>query len=152
MAKFTKASEDIEAIVNDVAQEIGLTNFMEFEALHMPKAKDVVTVTKASALAEYLSKREDLVLVIVREDAFDLVDEDTKKLWIRMAMDSVSYDSEKDRITIGVPSITIPVGFYERYKEKAIESALLARYTLSQIEDAEKQRKAEQAGKKKKGD
>ena len=149
MAKFSKASEDICAIVDKVAEELELDRYVDFETLDMPKSKEVASVMKASALAEYLSSRNDLVLVIVREDAFDKVDDDTKYMWIRMAMDQVAYDSEKDKIVIGVPTITVPVGFYEKYKTKAVDAALLGKYTLAQIEDEEKQRKAEEAAQKK---
>lgn len=149
MAKFFKADEDICKIVDKVADELSLSNFVDFETLDMPKSKEVATVMKASALAEYLSDRNDLVLVVVRGDAFDKVDEDTKYFWIRMALDQVSFDSEKGKVVIGVPTITVPVGFYEKYKTKAVDAALLGKYTLAQIEDEEKQRKAEEAAQKK---
>lgn len=149
MAKFFKADEDICKIVDKVADELSLSNFVDFETLDMPKSKEVATVMKASALAEYLSDRNDLVLVVVRGDAFDKVDDDTKYFWIRMALDQVSFDSEKGKVVIGVPTITVPVGFYEKYKTKAVDAALLGKYTLAQIEDEEKQRKAEEAAQKK---
>ena len=149
MAKFFKADEDICKIVDKVADELSLSNFVDFETLDMPKSKEVATVMKASALAEYLSDRNDLVLVVVRGDAFDKVDDDTKYFWIRMALDQVSFDSEKGKVVIGVPTITVPVGFYEKYKTKAVDAALLGKYTLAQIEDEEKQRKAEETAQKK---
>ena len=64
MAKFTKASEEIQEIVNEVSNELGFAHLgVDFEALSVEKAKDVVTVSKASKITEYLSNREDLVLV-----------------------------------------------------------------------------------------
>lgn len=122
---------------------------LDFEALCVGKAKDVVTVSKASAVAEYLSNRDDLVLIICYEEAFDKVDEKTQYMWLRMAMDQIVYDYEKDKIVIGVPSITIPVDFYDKYKEAAINSAVLAQLTIAQIEDERKQKKLEEQAQKK---
>ena len=55
---------------------------------------------------------------------------------------------------IGCPQITVPVGFYEKYKGAAVESALLGQYTIAQIEEKKKeeaeQRKALKTKNKKK--
>lgn len=122
---------------------------LDFEALCVGKAKDVVTVSKASAVAEYLSNRDDLVLIICYEEAFDKVDEKTRYLWIRMAMEQIVFDYEKDKIIIGVPSITVPVGFYDKFKGVCIDAAILAQLTIAQIEDERKQRKLEEQAQKK---
>jgi len=113
------------------------------------KNKEVVSVSKASAVAEYLSNRQDLCLVIIYAEAFDMVDDKTKKLWLRMAMDNVNYDTEKDKITIGVPAITVPYGFYKKYKQEAVDASELALLTMQQIADKKEQEKQEKKNKKK---
>ena len=150
MAKFSKASEHIVKIVDEVVSELGYDSFLDFETLAVAKAKDVVSVSKASSVVEYLSKRDDLILVFVYEKAFDLVEEKDKYMWVRLALEQVVYDNEKDKVSIGCPSITIPVGCYEKYKNVAVDSALLAQYTMAQIRDKEAEEKAEKAAKKKK--
>lgn len=153
MAKYSKCEEDVQNMVRDIASELGLEQFMDFEALYVAKAKEVVTVSKASAIAEYLSSREDLILVFIYAEAFDLVDDKTKDMWLRMALDQISFDSEKDKINIGCPMISVPVGFYTKYQKTAVDAALLGQLTIQQIEDKkreEKERqKAEKAAKKK---
>lgn len=153
MAKYSKCEEDVQEMVRNIASELGLEQFMDFEALYVPKAKEVVTVSKASAIAEYLSSREDLILVFIYAEAFDLVDDKTKDMWLRMALDQISFDSEKDKIIIGCPMISVPVGFYTKYQKSAVDAALLGQLTIQQIEDKkreEKERqKAEKAAKKK---
>lgn len=149
MAKFTKASDEIQEIVNEVSNELGFAHLgVDFEALSVEKAKDVVTVSKASKITEYLSNREDLVLVFCLEDAFDAVDEKTRYMWIRMAMDQITYDYEKAKVNIGVPSITVPVGFWDKYKNAAIESALLGQTTIAQIEEKRKEEKVRKSAQK----
>lgn len=150
MAKFSQASEDIVKIVDEVTAELGLDSFLDFETLCVPKAKDVVSVSKASSVVEYLSKRDDLILVFVYEKAFDLVEEKDKYMWVRLALEQISYDTEKDKVIIGCPTINVPVGCYEKYKNVAVESALLAQYTISQIKDKEAEEKAQKAAKKNK--
>lgn len=154
MSKFTKASPEIEEIVTDIANEMGLAQYgIDFEALCVPKAKEVVQITKANALTEYITKRDDLILVICYEDAFDKVDDKMKRMWIRMAMDKVSFNPENGKISLDCPSITVPIGFYEKHKEDAVDAALLGKYTIAQIEEEKKreedERKALRAEKKK---
>jgi hypothetical protein len=140
MANYTKASEDIENLVIDISNELGLINYgIDFEPLFVDKAKEVCKIVRANQLAEYASKREDLVFILCYEDAFDLVDEKTKYMWLRMEMDKVAYDTEKEKMIIGCPQITVPVGFYEKYKGEAVESALLGQYTIAQIEEKKKE-------------
>ena len=155
MAKYSQASDSIENLVIEISNELGLTNYgIDFQPLCVNKAKEVCKIVKANELAEYASNREDLVFVLCYEDAFDLVDEKTQYMWLRMEMEKVAYDTEKDKMVIGCPQITVPVGFYEKYKGAAVESALLGQYTIAQIEEKKKeeaeQRKALKAKNKKK--
>ena len=150
MAKFYTADEEIQNLVHEVAAELNLENFMDFEALCVPKAKEVVTVSRASKVAEYLSGRDDLILVMVFDEIFDQFDEKTKYMFIRMAMDTISFDSEKDKITIGCPMISVPVSFYQKYEKAAVDTALLGQLSIAQWEDKKKQEKEEKKGKKKK--
>ena len=152
MAKYDKASEEIENLVIEISNELGLINYgVDFEPLFVKKAKEVCKIVKANQLAEYASQREDLVFILCYEDAFDLVDEKTKYMWLRMEMDKVSYDTEKEKMIIGCPQITVPVGFYEKYKGGAVESALLGQYTIAQIEEKRKQEEAERKALRTKG-
>ena len=74
-------------------------------------------------------------------------------MWLRMAMETVSYDTEKMKINIGSPMITVPLGFAEKYGTEAINSAKLGLYTIAQIAEKKKeeaaQKRAERAAKRK---
>lgn len=136
------ASPDLEKLVQEVAQEMGLTQMgVEFQALNAKKAKEIVKVSKANEVTEILSDKENLVVVIAYEEAFDRVDEKTRWMWIRMALDCVSYDPEKDKISLSTPTITVPLGFYQKYGNVAVQNAELALLTIQQIQDEEKERK-----------
>lgn len=150
MAKFWKASEDIENMVLEVATELGLTQKgIDFEALEVAKAKEAVSVSRASAVAEYFSNREDLVLVMCYGEVMDLVEDKDKKMLIRMALDKISMD-DKGKIVMECPQVVIPVGCLEKYRDDAVNAALLAQYTIAQI--ADKKREERESKKKKKKD
>lgn len=144
MGKLRLASPEVEKLVQDVAQEMGLIQQgLEFQALCTTKAKEIVKVSKAGEVAEVMSDKENLLVVIVYEDAFDVVDEKTRFMWTRMALDSVVYDSEKNKVTLSAPMITMTLGCYQKFGNVATQHAELALHTIQQLEDAEKQRKAE---------
>ncbi len=137
------ASPDIEKLVQDVATEMGLVQMgVEFQALNTKKAKEVVKISKASEVTEILSDKENLVVVIVYEEAFDRVEEKDRWMWIRMALDCVSYDMEKDKISLNTPIVAVPLGYYQKYGNLAVQKAELALLTIQQIQDEEKEKKA----------
>ena len=144
MGKLRLASPDVEKLIQDVAQEMGLIQQgLEFQALCTTKAKEIVKVSKAGEVAEVMSDKENLLVVIVYEDAFDVVDEKTRFMWTRMALDSVVYDSEKNKVTLSAPMQTMTLGCYQKFGNVATQHAELALHTIQQLEEAEKQRKAE---------
>ena len=157
MAKFFKADESIVKLVDDIANELGLAQYgIDFETLDVVNLKEVVKIVKANEYAQYLSNRENLILVLINGEAFDLLPDipnegevDNKYMWLRLAMEQISYDSEKDKINIGCPTLTIPVGCWEKYGKATVDSALLAQYTLAQMAEKKAQERAEKAAQKK---
>lgn len=157
MAKFFKADESIVKIVDEISQELGFFQVgIDFEVLDVVNLKQAVKIVKANEYAEYLSSRENLILVLVNGEVFDMVPEgqdengvDNRYMWLRLAMDEIAYDDEKDKITIGCPKIEVPVGCFEKFGKAAVDSALLAQYTLAQLAEKKEQEKAERAAQKK---
>ncbi len=159
MAKFFKADESIVRTVDQISKELGFDqDGIDFEVLDVVNLKEVVKIVKANEYAEYLSDREKLILVLVNGEAFEMLaetpaegDTDNRYMWLRLAMDQIAYDSEKDKITIGCPKIEVPVGVFEKFGKAAVDSALLAQYTLAQMAEKKAQERAERAAQKKEG-
>ena len=165
MAKYTEASQEIENLVNEIANELGLVHLgVDFQPLCVNKSKTVCKVVKANELAEYASQREGLIFVLVYEEAFDAITaqstteeerekaQKTKYMWLRTEMEKVSVDTEKDKISIGCPSITVPVSMYEQFKGSVVDAALLGQYTIAKIEqDKKEEAERKKALKTKKG-
>lgn len=144
MANFTVASEEYNDLVQKVAQEMGLKqDGVEFQTFNVKKSKkEVIKIKRASEIEEILSGTEDTVIVFIYEEAFDRVDDAKRYQWVRMALEPISYDSEKCKVNIGCPMVTVPVGYYEKFKDVAINAALLQQYTLAQIEQERKEEEA----------
>ena len=145
MGKLTKASPDIEKLVQDISEEIVSSHLgaVEFKVFCTKKAKEIVKISKASAIHEADVERENIINVVIYEEAFDRADTQTQRMWIRMVLDPIYYDSEKDKIDIKCPMLNIPLGFYQKHGDEACKSAEFAIHTIQQIEDEEKQRKEE---------
>ena len=168
MAKYSKATQEVEDIVAEISSKLGLEQYgVDFQPLFVNKSKEVCKVVRANELAERVSNREDLVFVICNHDAFNGVtpeghpysDEKTKYLWIRTEMDKVSYDTEKCKVNIGCPMLSVPLGLWEKAKSDGkdtilLQNAALGQYTLANIEQDKKEeaerKKAEKRNKKKK--
>ncbi len=150
MAKIRNASEEYVKLVKSVADTIGIGKYVEINVFDMGKSnKEVIKVKKTSVPMEVKLEGEDMIDVYLYEAAFDLVEENTKCFWIESALCQVGYDMEKSKIVIGTePTINIPEGIYEKYKDVAIQQLRLANLTISQIKDKEKQEKEERKAKK----
>ena len=154
MAKnLAKASEEYVELVEKIADEIGIGRYVALNVFDMKKSKkDVIKVKKTSVPMEVSLDGEDMLDVYIYEKAFDLADDEAKRLWIEGALSQVGYDMEKGQIIVNQePMITLTLGMYHKYKEKAIENAELAIYTINQIEEREKEEKQNAKEMKKKG-
>lgn len=152
---LSEASSEYVKLVEDSVAETGLDRMgVDFQVYNMlnPK-KEVIRIQRASEVAEILSNRSDLVIVVIAEEIFDKVDDKTKRLWIEDALSNVAYDSEKEKILIGKePMVSTTLGMYHKYGQLSIEMAELRLLTLQQYLDEKKEeedrKKAEKKGKK----
>ena len=151
---LTNASEEYVALVKEVAEEIGIGKYIDINVFDMTKSsKDVIKVKKTSLPMEVKLDGEDMIDVYLYEKAFDLVEDKDKRFWIENALCQVAYDLEKSKLVIGKePTITVPLGMYDKYKDIAIKELQLAALTIQQIHDKEREekekKKAEKKGKK----
>lgn len=154
--KIREASEEYVTLVKQVADEIGIGKYVEMNVFDMVKSnKEVIKVKKTSEPMEVKLDGEDMIDVYVYEAAFDLVEDKTKRLWIENALCQVAYDMDKGKLILGKePSITLPLGMYNKYKDVAVQQLELAALTVQQIKEKEKEekekKKAEKEAKKKK--
>lgn len=136
------ASPEILKMVQDITTELGLNNYVNFLTFDVKNQKEVVKLQVANNLVKKLSEKE--VVILIREDAFDRVDDKTRYFWLRTALERVEYDTEKDKVSLSKQLITVTLSSFLKYGVEAVNQAVTGIYTLNQIEEEEKQRKAEE--------
>lgn len=146
MAKFFELSDDNLNIVDETFQATGLNNYMEMQALGISKSKTLIKIQRNNPVTEYLAKAPDSINIQIYEEAFDRLDEPTKRLLLEDAFAEVSYDTEKDKITIGAQKICVTVGGRARHGEKLINAAEAGVLAIQQIDDEKKALKAAEKG------
>lgn len=153
MAKFGKASEETQELVDRIASETGLVQFMDIETVSVPKSKKVIDIKRCPPLGEHVAGKRDVVCIIVYEKAFERLDSEQQELLMRDAFNMIYFDSEKDRIVIGCPQIVVSCGGRAKWGERLVNSAETAVLVIQQIIDEEKEekerKKIERANKRK---
>lgn len=150
MSKFFETSDEyVELIENQFSKTNLDTMGINLKVLSTTKAKDVLKVSRTSAVTNYLTKGETDILVMVYEQAFDRLTPDVQNMWAEMVLSAVSYDTEKDKLNIDTNPFGPFFNMRRKYGDVAADNLELAYLAIQQIEDEEKERKeAEKAAKK----
>ena len=141
--------EETRDLVDRILGETGLSNFMNAEVMSISKQKQAVSVKRATATTEWVAKKPDSICVYVYEEAFDRLDDEAKELIVRDALNTVSYDSEKDKIVITPPQIMVTLGGRQAYGDKLINAIETSVHVMAEIEEEKKEaKKAKKKGEK----
>ena len=150
MVKFFELTDENQNLVSATFQETGMHNYINLKMVGVPKAKELIKVSKANPLAEYVGKCPDTIVCSIYEDAFDRLDENTKRLLLRDAFSIVFYDDEKERINVGAPQIVVTVAGRQHFGDDLINAAEAGVLAIQQVEDERREQKEiEKANKKK---
>lgn len=143
MAKFNNdISDETKEMVKRIALEMGLNDTMvTIKPCNIKKSKtEVITVVKPNEASKFLIKDENVIVVAVHQQAFDLVDEQTQELWIKNALIQMRYDIDKDKVSINKPEIMLSKELYMTYGKVLVDKLVLANEVLSQINDTEEEK------------
>ena len=146
MAKYSKdLDESLENKVKKMATTFGLSDSgIKVEALRLNKiGKEVGEIVKGNDLVKLFAGK-DVVAIALLEEAFLQVDDKTQNMWIESLLSQIYYDSEKEKIKIEKPEITISTGMYNKYQGLAVDMAVLGQLTLEQLREQEKERKEQE--------
>lgn len=142
-------TEENQQLFTELFEETGYHNYMQLRLIGVAKSKDVITVNRPNAVAKHVGHlADDVVTILVYEDAFDRLDEKNKKLLIRDAFNLISYDDEKDKISIGTPMITVTIAGRQKWGDELINASEMAVMMIQQIEDEKKALKEEEKARK----
>lgn len=142
MGKIISSSEYVVNVVDEVVAEAGLASYgITVETMSTTKSKNPVKVSKANSTTEYLTKTSDVVCVEVYEAAFERLDDEMQKKLIEMYISAISYDSEKDKLTIQNNQFLNMFNMCRKYGDEFIHVLESAYIAIQQIEDEEKEAK-----------
>ena len=155
MAKLFESSEYVIDMVRNEFAECGLEAYgINLKIMSTVKGKDIISISKASATTEFVSKQEGMIIVTVYEKAFERLDEEKQKLFVEAALSCVSYDSEKDKILLDKSPSAMIHRMRHKYTNSILDTLELNELIIAQIDEEEKEEKErlkqEKANKKKK--
>lgn len=141
MASFGKVSEETQELFDTICSETGLHNFMDMRIYNVAKSKKLIDVKKCPPLGETVAEKTQVVCVLVYEKAFERLDEKAQETLMRDALNNVVFDSEKDKITIGVPQIVVTAQGRAKWGDELINYAEQSILIMQQILDEEREEK-----------
>lgn len=155
MAKLRKSSDDvIEFVEKILAEETLLENYITWRILSNDKQKQLIQISKSSAITEYFAQMRDSVIIIINEELFDALapqheeQEDVRKLIIEDALSTIICETNEKsgemKISIGKPQICITTGCYEKYGEKLVRAAEISALAYNQLMELKKRAKEEE--------
>lgn len=151
MAKFFELTEENQNLVKDVFDDTGMQHYMNLKFVGVPKSRELIKISKANPLAEYMGKSPDTIICTIYEEPFDRLDEKTKRILLTDAFSVVSFDTEKEKINVGAPQIVVTVGGRAKYGDELVNAAEVGVLAIQEIEDEKREAKErEKANKKKK--
>lgn len=142
-------TDENQKLFNELFAEVGLNNYMQLRLIGITKSKEMITVNRPNAVAKHVGHlADDVVTILVYEEAFDRLDLKNKTLLIKDAYNLISYDGDKDKITIGAPMINVTVDGRRAWGDDLINSAEIAVAAIEQIEEEKRQLKEEEKARK----
>lgn len=142
MSKIFESSDEVVAIAREMFKETGLLNYgLTLKIMSVPKAKEILKVTKASPATEFLTNNEGIIQLFVFEKAFERLDENSQKMLLDMTFSNVWYDTDKDKLNIDTTPNAAIIRMRQKYGNDILDKVELALVTMQQIEEEEKEAK-----------
>lgn len=144
MGKYSKdLNSKLVAMVEAAVAETNLEQIgVRVEAIKMNKSKGVIgEVLKGNDLMKLFNQGDDIVAIALFEEAFMVVNERTRQLWIELLVSQAWYDIDKDKLVITKPELNIPVGMYRKYGAEVVDAMEVALMTVESINECKKAEK-----------
>lgn len=146
---FGEVSDDVRVVLDEVVEQTNLENFMNIYYYAVSKQKGVIKVSKLNQIGEAVSKKPGTVVITVAEEIFERLDPNQQKMLVEDAINQISYDDEKDKISIEAPAITMTVGGWRKYGAELANAYEMSLLTAQQLEEEKKEAKAAASEEKK---
>lgn len=153
MSKLEKADNEICEFITKIIEENDLDAFAKFKFFELPKQKEAIKVSKASATTEYFAKVTDMVTVFVNPKIWDRLEEKQRRLLTENALQGVYYEEKEDgsgKLVVEQPNMMISSDCYAKFGSELVDACEIATHALKQIKEQEKQAREEKKAAKNK--
>ena len=146
MGKLFATCEVISELILMEFDKTGLEAYgINLKIMSTKKAKDILKVSKASATTEFIIKRDSVIQVCVYEAAFDRLPDDAKEMLVEIALSTINYDSEKDKLSVESNPYMPLFNAKRKYDAQTVLNVMELGYSvITQIEEEEKMKKEEE--------
>ena len=135
-------SEENKEIINEVVDKTLIEQYMNIYYFSVSNQKQVVKVKKLGVLGESVSKKSSTVCFCINEDIFERLAPSQQKMLVEDAINQISYDDEKDKISIEAPAITMTVSGWRKYGSELANAYEMSLLTAQQLEEEKEEAKA----------
>jgi hypothetical protein len=111
--KFEEPFEETIDLYKKRIEKTGLDKFIKITILGNSKAKDIFKVTKASDILKY--RAGDDIIIFINEKIFDQLTDEQREMIVDESLAGISYDDEKDKLTISKPDIVTFSGIISKF-------------------------------------
>ena len=149
MAKFFTTSDDIAELARAKWEETGLAHIgLILKVLSTSSMNELMKISKASAMTEWALNEEDVVCLLIYEEAFDRLPDNIKETLMEGILSNVSFDSEKGKTNVDNTRFGEVVRMVKKYPDyvELLETSYLV---IESIKEEEKEKKAAKKNKKK---
>ena len=142
MAKFETPFDDTKEVFQSVIDGTDLERVLNFDLVTNNKHKDIVA--KPMKANDYEKHKTGVdVKIFINEDVFEKLDELQQVIVAESALAYVSYDFEKDKLTISKPDVMGHSGVISKFGDKVYLNTLtVIKETFSQLKEQKEEQEA----------
>lgn len=101
--RYEELSEDIRELFNSIYDSKAFALKIGFEFIYDPKMKQLIKVQKLADIYQFLLKKD--VIVLINEDLYDKMDEESVKILFEQEIDKIGVNSTNGKIVMNKPDI-----------------------------------------------
>ena len=149
MAKFFSTSDDIAELARSKWEDTGLAHMgLILKVLSTSSMGELMKISKASAMTEWALNEEDVVCLLIYEEAFDRLTDNLKVALMEGILSNVSFDPEKGKLNVDNSKFGEVIRMTKKYPDyvNILETSYLI---IEAIKEEEKEKKSEKKSKKK---
>ena len=138
MAKFETPFDDTKKIFQGVIDETDLERILTFDLVTNNKLKEVVKVMKTNDYEKHKTSVD--VKIFINEEVFEKLDEVQQVIVAESALAYVSYNYEKDTLSISKPDVMGHSGVISKFGDKLYLNTLeIVRATFASLKETKEE-------------